>query len=122
METGLADTGYDCSGLIVAAMAEALEIRINDWPRDLRHVFQMARLEEDIHPQPGDIVIFYMEPPEGRKQRTHAGVFVADNYYIHADGYTGSVREGEVTGPFLRVSVVPWAKMKDEIYRSVLVR
>lgn len=44
MEKGLGPNSYDCSGLIVASLAQTLKIRARDWPRDLRYSAQMEEI------------------------------------------------------------------------------
>lgn len=69
MSSGLDDRGYDCSGMIVSVHAEVFRISIRQWPRQYRHVQQLAKLNDDTNAKPGDILTFYIEPVPGKTQR-----------------------------------------------------
>jgi len=104
MERGMDALGYDCSGLAVASLCEVLNISTRDWPRELRHTQQLAKLATEDDFAPGDFRLFYS--PNGR---IHIGVAMAGQEVIHASGKTNVVEESLVmdpSGSFEAVKVV----------------
>jgi cell wall-associated NlpC family hydrolase len=108
---GMSDEGYDCSGFIIACVAEAFGTDSACWPAELRHVSQMQPLCGEYPASEGDILVYYPELIDGKKTRTHIGIYVAEGIALHANGMTGVVDEGAVTGGIERVGVIPWSKL-----------
>ncbi len=94
MNAGLDERGFDCAGLAIVALSEAMGVEISEWPRGLRHVAQMHRLVEPKQPEPGDIIITHMLPGVDADKVFHAGIFSrVGGAAIHANGKTGLVNE-----------------------------
>lgn len=51
MEVGLDETGFNCSGLVIHAVATVLDIRPTDWPHHLRHTRQMWQAADSASPE-----------------------------------------------------------------------
>lgn len=107
MQKGLGLEGYDCSGLVIASVCDAVGIKPHDWPTELRHARQMASLGQEIPPESGDIVLF-AEDDGHDWQIGHVGIHVAGDQFIHASYGADRVVESKVVGviPVLTVPVV----------------
>ena len=102
MSKGMDDDGYDCSGLVIASVCEAMGAETSSWPANYRHLNQLKSLEQSSEPEPGDVLLFYHKPP-----RTHMGIFVVRNIVIHASGISEVVEEGKVEGDIERIGIIP---------------
>jgi cell wall-associated NlpC family hydrolase len=106
MERGLGENGYDCSGLIVASVCEALDADRRQWNPLYRHLFQIACLEREQPPTSGDIVIFH--PSTFSRDAAHMGLWLDDERVVHASGRDpGLVEIGPVEGNYQRIGTVP---------------
>ncbi|HSW91663.1 MAG TPA: NlpC/P60 family protein [Candidatus Saccharimonadales bacterium] len=95
MERGMDDLeGYDCSGLVIASLCEALHISTSQWPRELRHTQQLAELAVDKEFEPGDIRLYY-----SHNNRIHLGIATSTEQAIHASGLTNAVERSIVVDP-----------------------
>ena len=113
MEKGMDNSGYDCSGLVVASICEVLGVKTNQWPREYRHMVQLEELAVDENVEAGDPILLYLDPGENGVRRTHMGIFVAEQCVIHASGITGIVEEGGVEGVIDEVRFISSAAIVD---------
>lgn len=82
-EYGLDDSGYDCSGLVIASLWEVLGISgLDRWPENLRHVPQFLSASSPGEPVPGDIVVTVAP-----QDRLHMGIYTSEGNFIHASGH-----------------------------------
>lgn len=101
---GLDDTGYDCSGLVIASLCDVLEITIDKWPRNARHIEQFIKATSpDLSPGFGDIIITV----DDEYGTWHMGVCTEGGNMVHASGHEDvlSVVEGPIN-PNQRICVV----------------
>jgi cell wall-associated NlpC family hydrolase len=106
MEVGMDDGGYDCSGLVIASICEALGLNASNWNRDYRHLRQIERLAKDgIVPNIGDILVFY--PENETETWTHMGIMATASSTIHADGIHKQVVESPTEEISTNYKVVP---------------
>lgn len=104
MEHGLDDEGYDCSGLAIASICEALGIGVERWPQDFRHTKQLASLAIRALAKPGDLRVYLSS-----NQRMHLGIAISDTEDIHASGVAEVVEEGiavDKYGSFIDVRTI----------------
>lgn len=115
-ERGMDESGYDCSGLVIASISDVLAVDPREWPRDLRHTKQLDALATDQDFEPGDILMHHSS-----NGRIHMSIATGGREGIHASGVTKLVEEGEVTdkyGPFEVVQAIA----VDALYRIVRER
>lgn len=93
MERGMVDR-YDCSGLAIASLCEALGLNPTRWPRELRHTQQLATLPQKDECEPGDFKLYYLGD-----NKIHIGVATDSEEAIHASGLTGIVERSVVINP-----------------------
>lgn len=104
MTRGMDDEGYDCSGLAIISVCEVLGVGTERWPKELRHLNQMAlSLRMIREPVAGDLGIY-----RSIKSRSlHAGIFATGQTVVHASGISKEVEEGMVQGAELMLVIPP---------------
>lgn len=115
MRVGMDDTGYDCTGLVIASLCEVLGVAPDTWNRSFRHANQLLQLAEAGAPHPGDILIFRSIDPASESK--HVGIHVKEDVTIHSsdlklDNGPGVV-EGYVFGAVRDVGVIPVQKLAE---------
>lgn len=86
---------YDCSGLIIACACDALDISLDDWPRDLRHGRQMAAHADSTKiAEAGDIII--IQSPENSRLK-HVAIYTGELGMLHVDRNVKKVSQGSIS-------------------------
>ena len=115
MTVGMDASGYDCSGLVLASICEALGQPVSEWNRNYRHLRQMERLaKSDAQPDIGDILIFH--PENDIETWVHIGIAATLESTIHADGIDKRVKESATHEISNRFSVVRLEKLVETMY------
>ena len=76
--------GFDCSGLVHYSYARSGFAT----PRDTRGLHDRSRPVSIHHARPGDLLFF----DEGGKKRSHVGIYLGDDRFVHAPSSGGRVR------------------------------
>ncbi len=89
MEMGLGPHSLDCSGLVVRAICDVLDIDISNWPIDVRHVRQMGDEAIPLNtPVKAGTLVITSRPEfiDGEKKRTpaHIGIAINARHKLHA--------------------------------------
>lgn len=86
---GLDEKGYDCSGLVVASLCEALDITLAEYPPALRHVRQMAHAvpRSTRFAQAGDVFL------KLKATGAHAFIYDGNESIIHANSESAVVEK-----------------------------
>ena len=85
-------TGFDCSGLVVYTHLAAGVAT----PRTARAMYSGGQnVAENI--LPGDLV-FFNSP--GKSNSVHVGIFIGENFFIHAPGRGKQVRQAHLNNPY----------------------
>jgi len=82
-------TGFDCSGLIVYAARQSLGLKL---PRRAADLASQGQPVQRDRLQVGDLVFFNTL---GRRF-SHVGIYVGDNYFVHAPSSGGVVRVADM--------------------------
>jgi cell wall-associated NlpC family hydrolase len=108
---GLDDAGYDCSGLVIASICDAIDLSLDKWPRNLRHIaqFYSAAAVEGTDPEQGDIVVCVNET-DPAITTWHMGLYTGEDTMVHASGLPAELEvvEGPI-GDIHTISVVRFA-------------
>lgn len=107
MTIGMEPNGFDCSGLVIRSICDALGKKPTDWNPDLRHVRQMAKEMDHTmfsRPELGDIALFGAfvgGENQSHLTVTHAGITVSVKKYgesrmIHAQCIDNRVSNGRI--------------------------
>lgn len=92
-DRGLDDSGYDCSGFVIASICDVLDLQVDEWPRDQRHIRQLLKTANPgVSPVVGDVVIT-VDPKN--QDRVHAGIYTGYGRMLHADGRTEHMKINE---------------------------
>lgn len=86
---GTTPEGFDCSGFILTAYREALNLQL---PRTTSQMLSAGNVVNRSQLQPGDLVFFNIR---GKEQ--HAGIYMGSNRFIHSStsiGVTQSSMDG----------------------------
>lgn len=89
MEIGLTTRGFDCSGLVHAALSDVTH-RSMDWVYDTRHVAQIVKscktypVEELTELPIGTLLIYDHVEPNIRVRDVHVAVWLGNNQVVHA--------------------------------------
>jgi cell wall-associated NlpC family hydrolase len=111
MTVGLDNNGYDCGGLVVASLADILDITLAEYPTTLRHHTQMAELAAPRHvAQIGDIWL----QRTTRGQPAHVGVFTYLGSVVHANNTTNTVSRQPISRQQAS-SVIPLACLVEQV-------
>jgi cell wall-associated NlpC family hydrolase len=86
------ETGFDCSGLIVACY----HLNGLDLPRTSRDQFRAGAPVERGRLAPGDLVFF----ANSGEVITHVGMYVGGGKFIHAPGQGKNIREDSLSGVY----------------------
>lgn len=93
MEIGLGPEGYDCSGLVIRALADVTGISETDWADGIRHVGQMSRKATRVtlssvgprHDYPIGLPFVYDHvQPDLRIPSAHIGIYAGNGQLLHA--------------------------------------
>lgn len=106
MERGMDVTGFDCSGVVVAALCDVIGLRPKDWPQDYRHLRQMEKLARADEERLGDVVCLEGVKPNGKPWK-HMGIVSSELQIVHADAFSSLVTEGQVVGNVRLRLVIP---------------
>lgn len=104
MERGMDNRGYDCSGLVIRSLCDVLDIKLEDWPRDVRHSFQLRKfevLDNAYEFEPGEILLIESMSGSGYRYNTHTGIHSNGEEMIHASGKSKRVERGTPMGIIL---------------------
>ena len=83
-ERGLDKRGYDCSGFVIASICEVMDISVDAWPRNQRHIKQMLAFTDVTATAAAGDVVITQDPSDPKKK--HMGVYVGNGAMLHADG------------------------------------
>jgi len=81
----LPETGFDCSGLVGYVFREGIGLVL---PRTSREISRSGKVVKKSELQPGDLVFFNTM----RRTFSHVGIYLGDNYFVHAPASGGEVR------------------------------
>ena len=81
----LPETGFDCSGFVGYVFREGIGLIL---PRTAREISLSGKLVKKSELQPGDLVFFNTM----RRTFSHVGIYLGDNYFVHAPASGGEVR------------------------------
>jgi cell wall-associated NlpC family hydrolase len=81
----LPETGFDCSGFVGYVFREGIGLIL---PRTSREISQSGKVVKKSELQPGDLVFFNTM----RRTFSHVGIYLGDNYFVHAPASGGEVR------------------------------
>jgi cell wall-associated NlpC family hydrolase len=81
----LPETGFDCSGFVGYVFREGIGLIL---PRTSREISQSGKVVKRSELQPGDLVFFNTM----RRTFSHVGIYLGDNYFVHAPASGGEVR------------------------------
>ena len=110
MEVGIDSRGYDCSGLVIASICDALGQAVAHWSWDYRHLRQIEPLgRAGVARTIGDIIIFY--PENNTETWTHMGIIASATSTIHADGINKLVAESLTNGISTNCKIVALADL-----------
>lgn len=92
MDIGLGPEGFDCSGLVIRAMSDAMGVHETDWAFGIRHVFQMARKGKRISAEQlsgytlhnGLLYVFDHVDEKTSVSYAHIGIYDGNEKMIHA--------------------------------------
>lgn len=104
MERGMDSQGYDCSGLVISSLCDVLDINPKDWPRGVRHSFQLKQFEfvdKAYEFEPGDILLIESMSNLEYRYNTHTGIHTGGEEMIHASGRSKRVERGVSMGIIL---------------------
>ncbi len=88
-------TGFDCSGLVRAVY----QLNGLDVPRSVADQFRAGEAVPGDGLKKGDLV-FFSASPGG--ERTHVGIYVGDDAFIHAPGSGRKVSRGSLGSPYFK--------------------
>lgn len=115
MEYGMDDTGYDCSGLVIRSLCDALGISHEEWPMQLRHSYQLNSFASEQSAQPGDIALIESISANGYRYNTHMGIQVGGDTLIHASGKSRIVEHSTPMGVIIEKSTLDIKLLLDTI-------
>ena len=81
----LPETGFDCSGFVGYVFREGIGLIL---PRTSREISRSGEVVKRSELQPGDLVFFNTM----RRTFSHVGIYLGDNYFVHAPASGGEVR------------------------------
>jgi hypothetical protein len=102
-------SGFDCSGLIIISICDALMMDLSQWPHKLRHTQQIVKLASEGNGKSGDIRLY-----TSYNERIHIGLATGPDTAIHASGVSQKVEEGIVTdkyGDFVNIQHIPLSRV-----------
>ncbi|MEO8628588.1 MAG: C40 family peptidase, partial [Betaproteobacteria bacterium] len=91
---GNSPAGFDCSGLVQYSYADAGVAM----PRDTRGLRLVGTRVQTRELAPGDLLFF---DQDGRS-RSHVGIYIGDDRFVHAPSTGGKVRIDRTDAPFWR--------------------
>jgi cell wall-associated NlpC family hydrolase len=105
MDVGLGPEAYDCSGLVIAAIASAAMEDIQSWKPGVRHARQFAQVAESKQSlENGDVLVFgrhYTLGEQAQYVPGHMGIAVlasaTEIMYVHALAKQGKVIRSTLT-------------------------
>lgn len=104
MKRGMDNRGYDCSGLVIRSLCDVLDIEPQNWPKDVRHSFQLSQFEvidSAYEFEPGEILLIESMSRSGYRYNTHTGIHISGEEMIHASGKSKRVERGVSMGVIL---------------------
>lgn len=95
---GKTPAGFDCSGLVQYAYAQAGIVI----PRSTEGQLQAARSVLMSHVRPGDVLFFRTSPPKV----SHVGIYVGNGRFVHAPSRGKRVTQASLSNPYWHRHVV----------------